>query len=203
MHTLETFHKLGEESVQDVIENLGDAPRPLHEVGVRVSVILRVLLCILSGIAEIYIAYFCIHAYVHSASFIAWIILVMTSPIAVFFVPWLLISTFQRHLQHYQYYANIYIHGVPTVGTINMLTRITGRDSDCHHMEYSRSSSRARVRVDYTFIVEDKVKTGTMMIRESDMVDIAMNREICVLYLPEDASKSMLFPIPGHAFFGD
>ena len=199
MHTVEVFSKPGLESPAPA--EVPAPPRELHPVGIRASVLLRFLLCIISYVAAGGLGYLCLMEFLMEASFLHWFILIVLLPFCLLVVPWYLISTFKARMTTFHRYRNIYQNGILTTGAINMLTRISGRDMDSHCIQHSRRTRQSKIRVDYTFLVDNAVKTGTVLLREQSIDGLAMNSEILVLYLPDDPTQSMIYPTPGYEFF--
>ena len=201
MHTLETFYKPGLEPVEDIMLQLAPTPRALHPAGQRLAILWRILVCLLSIVACGYISYYCLIHYIETASFWTWFIFIAIIPICLIYIPWWLVTSYKSAIQSYYYCKNIYQNGIPTLGVINTLTLLSGQDLVSHHTERVWSSSRAKVRIDYTFCVGNSMKTGTALLCEQTINYLSMNSEICVLYLPDDPSENMMFPIPGPEFF--
>ena len=201
MRTAESFPRPGQQLPADELAALPPTPRPIHGVGIRTSVLLRLLLWLLDYAVGGYIVYACILDYIRTASFLAWFIVIAFTPVFLIAVPWYLVSTFRARMRTFHHYHDIYRNGLPAVGTVNTLTRISGHDMDCHNIEYSRRTARSKIRVDYTFLVDNTVRTGTVLLRERTVAALAMNSEIGVLYLPDDPTRSMIYPIPGDEFF--
>lgn len=201
MRTEECFEKPGLEIPADTIAHLPDPPREVHPIGIQQSLAWRILVIILSLGTCAASIYYNIHQYIDTANFLNWLSIIIISPICIFFIPWYLISTYQHRLHSFNYYKEIYSKGVSCVGAVTIMTQMTGKDHDNHLIEKTWTTPFSKVRVDYTFPVDNLIKTGTIMLRTQNVEYLAINTEVCVLYLPDDPSKNMLFPIPGNEFF--
>ncbi|MBQ9816432.1 MAG: hypothetical protein IJM59_03040 [Proteobacteria bacterium] len=201
MHTREVFYKPGIEPPEKIIEGLAEVPRPLHAAGVRFSVAWRSLVFVVATLVCGYALYWSFQIYLETASFIHWFIIIAVLPVWLGFLPWWLISSYRSKLKSFNYCKNIYQNGVPAIGTINALTRFTGGVHDSHHSEHKWASLLFKARVDYTFTVDNTIKTGTALLREQSIDYLSMNDNVCVLYLPENPSDNMIYPIPGYEFF--
>ena len=201
MKTQERFYKPGIEPVDQVIQNLPNVPRKLHSKGIWFSVVWRVLCFVLISVSVIYFIHLCFIQYIETASFFCWFLIVSIIPLWLLFLPWKLISSYRNRIRSFRYCQKIYENGIPVPGTVNTLTRISGYDQNCHHIEHKWSSSLSKVRIDFTFVIDNTVKTGTATLREQNMNYLSMNSDICVLYLPDNPAENMIYPIPGNEFF--
>lgn len=201
MRTLETFYKPGLESPQTIISELPESPRTVHAAGVVASKIIRaiVILCALGigAYAEIRLW----DNFALRASVLSWTVGIALLPIVLCFVPWLCITSYKRRMAAYMRYCRIYCGGSAAIGWVNTISRVTGSNLDCHYVEHSWTSSLSKVRIDYTFDVGGDVKTGTVIMHEQSAKYLVPNMEICVLYLPENVSENMIYPIPSGDWF--
>lgn len=200
MHTREVFENPGEKLPADVIENLPPVPRQIHLVGSTISIILRFLFLGVTFVLYALIAFLALQDYSQTANLSELAIVIATFPLVFFYLPWRLYSGFRLQLESFRYYEKIFRDGVPCIGAVNMITRVSGRE--CHHVEHDASRlGLAKIRIDYTFEVEDAVKTGTMILPEKTVRNLGINSEICVLYLSDNVANSMIFPLPGNCLF--
>lgn len=202
MHLNHTFYKPGLESPDDIMETLDASPRDIHATGNVRAIVVRILIAIvawlLTGIAEYHLwTQFSVHGAVTS-----WTIGCALIPIILIYIPWLLVSSYQKKMTSFNKLAKIYREGIPVTGTINTISRMIGHGQDCHCVEHSWRSPFYRFRIDYTFPYENTVKPGTIILREPSAHYLVPNQEICVLYLPEDPAQNMIFPIPEYDWFG-
>ena len=179
MHTREVFYKPGIEPPEKIIEGLAEVPRPLHAAGVRFSVAWRSLVFVVATLVCGYALYWSFQIYLETASFIHWFIIIAVLPVWLGFLPWWLISSYRSKLKSFNYCKNIYQN----------------------HSEHKWASLLFKARVDYTFTVDNTIKTGTALLREQSIDYLSMNDNVCVLYLPENPSDNMIYPIPGYEFF--
>ncbi len=201
MKTHEKFFKPGLVPVDEIIEHLPETPRELHPIGVQFSMVWRIIFFIFVSLLLILFIHTCIHLFIETAIVIYWAFIFVLIPIWLVIIPWKLTSTYKNKLKSFRYCQKIYQNGIPVKGYVNTLTRVTGREQNCHHIEHTWTSSLSKVRIDYTFEIDNTVKTGTALLREQNMNYLSMNSEICVLYLPDNPSENMIFPIPGNEFF--
>lgn len=201
MRTLETFYKPGLEPPNEVIANLSATPRPVHAIGVHASIALRVLAILATVLVSLYIEYYLWQEFVQNASVLAWTIGLALLPVAFLFVPWLCVSSYRKRIRAFRRYCRIYANGIPVLGMVNTISRVMGSNHDCHFVEHSWTSSISKTRIDYTFVVENEVKTGTVIMHEQSARFLVPNLEIVVLYLPDNVHESMIYPIPGSDWF--
>ena len=200
MHTRELFHKPGLEDAAVVMEQLRSNPRELHLVGARLSVVWRILLFIISIGVVFFLENIFAFEYIETASLVSLICGIALLPLPFTLIPWWLISTYRHQMRSFEYCKKIYTGGVACIGSINTLTRLTGSTS--HHYENRKHSNPfVKVRVDYTFFVNDEVKNGTVILPETSVDYLQINDDICVIYLEEEPSENMIFPLPGNDFF--
>ena len=201
MRTVESFYKPGLEAPQDIIAELGSAPRDVHVVGVFASKMIRVVIVFVVLCVGVYIEYYLWHAFVDRASVLAWTVGIALLPIVLGFVPWACITSYSRRMAAYARYARVYRDGTPTRGWVNTISRASGSNLDCHYVEHSWSSTIAKVRIDYTFEVGDDIRTGTVIMHEQSARFLVPNMEICVLYLADSVSDNMIFLMPSPDWF--
>ena len=201
MRTEEDFNKPGLEPPLETIAYLPPNPRELVPLGIQHSLIWRILVIILSFVAVSFFTYYKFNQYIETASFWCLFSIIVILPICIFFIPWYLLSTYQSRVKSFNYYKAIYRDGLPSVGAVTILTQITGKDHDSHLIKKSWYSPFSKVRVDYTFPVDNTIRTGTMMLQSQTVEYLSINTEICVLYLESDPTQNMIFPIPGNEFF--
>ena len=201
MRTEEIFNKPGLEPPLETIAHLPPPPRELVPLGIQHSLGWRILVIILSFLACAVFGYYSFNQYVETANFLRLFSIFVISPICIFFIPWYLISTYQSRVHSFNYYKKIYRNGLSSVGSVTILTQITGTDHDNHLIEKSWTSPFSKVRVDYTFPIDNTIRTGTMLLQSQTVEYLSINTEICILYLKEDPAQNMIFPIPGNEFF--
>lgn len=201
MRTLESFYKPGLESPQDIIAELGETPREVHAAGVLSSKVIRIVIVLVVLGGGAYIEYYLWQAFVERASVLAWTVGIALWPVVLGFVPWACVTSFRRRMAAYSRYARIYRDGIPTRGWVNTISRVSGSNFDCHYVEHSWSSTIAKVRLDYTFEVGDDIKIGTVIMHEQSARFLVPNMEICVLYLSDNITDNMIFPLPGSDWF--
>ena len=200
MHTAEKFYRPGLEDPSDVIASLPEVPRPLHLAGKQLSIFWRSLACIASILCGALIEYILIKSYVQEASQINLLWAAAAFPFFMIFIPWWLIASYKKRMISYNYCKHVYENGTACIGTVNTLTKITGRDMETYHFDSFRPHRHGHIRVDYTFEVDNLIKVGTVVLSASSARYLNVNDKICVLYHPNDATKNMLFPIPGNEF---
>ena len=195
MRTAETFYSPGLEDPEEVIRSLPEVPRPLHLVGKRISMIWRLLVFALSVGICAYLEYILLTQFVNEASLVSLMLAAAALPIFLAFVPWWLFSSFKKCMISFDFCKRVYENGTPCIGAINTLTKITGRDMETYH--FGGFHAHGHVRVDYTFEVENDIKVGTVILSATSARYLNANDRVCVIYMPENTSESILFPIPG------
>ena len=200
MRTQETFYKPGLEEPAVIIENLAPVPRELHLVNQRLSVLWRLFVLLFSILVVFVLEMILLDSYIQTASLLSLVLVVSILLLPFTVLPWWLITTYRQQILSYRHCEKIYREGIPCIGTINTMTRMTGNN---HHFFAHRNhpSPMVKIRVDYTFSVEDEIKTGTVVLPETSVDYLQMNDEICVLYLGDNPSDNMIFPLPGNDFF--
>lgn len=201
MRTVESFYKPGLEPVADVMAQLAETPRSLHAKGLLWGKIWRVAVFLICLAATIVCCYRLYGYYVESGKLLSWVIAVAIVPLTLGYLPWWLTTSYIRRVRTFEHCRRIYQDGTPVLGTVNTITNVTGPDQNCHHIEHKRSSSRSKVRVDYTFAIDNVIKTGSVLLRESSVRYLKVNDDICVIYQPDLPSDSIIFPVPGYDFF--
>lgn len=202
MQTVERFHQIGLETPQEVIAGLAACPRSIHASGIERAAAWRILVCIGAFLGVIYIDWLLWVAFVETGAVWSWCLGVTLIPVVAIFLPWKLYVSFRDHLRRFRKFSKIYAYGRACCGNVNTISHIVGYHQDCNYVEHdSWMTVMSRVRIDYTFEVDHVVKCGTMIARGASMRYLTPNAEVCVLYLEDDSSQSMLFPIPGKEFF--
>ncbi len=203
MHTTEEFFKPGLEPATDVMSQMMELPIPraIHPAGQKFAIVWRILVFVLSVASCVYVCFLCYQNFLDTASFWSWFVIVAVVPVCFFFIPWQLVSSYCSAMRSFRYCKNIYENGRTALGTVQTLTCISGQNLVSHHTERNWSGSRAKVRVDYSFDIGNCTKVGTAMISEQNVNYLSMNSDVCVLFLPDNPSESMIFPIPGSEFF--
>ena len=201
MRTQEIFYKPGFEPASVVFESLPPTPREIHPIGMRYSLIWRMAVIIVAVNACVFSTIYHFNQYIQTANFLYWFIIIVLIPICILFIPWCMISTYLCRIRSFNYYKNIYQNGLAAMGSITIMTQITGTDHDSHLIKQNWRSPFSKVRVDYTFFLDNVLHTGTVLLKSQTVDYLSINTEVCVLYLPEDPSQNMLFPIPGNEFF--
>lgn len=200
MHTQETFYKPGLESPATIIENLPSSPRDLHLVGAHFSMFWRVIVLLASLAIVFVLEKLLLDSFIQTASLFSLIIGVSILLLPFTIVPWMLVTSYRNQIISYRHCEKIYREGIACVGTINTMTRMTGNN---HHFFAHRNhpSPFVKIRVDYTFPVDDTLKTGTVILPETSVTYLQGNAEVCVLYRADQPSESLIFPLPGNNFF--
>lgn len=201
MRTVEKFYKPGLESAQDVIDHIAPVPRSLVPAGMGWARVWRTAFFGIALMASILWCYMHYNVYISTGSLLSWIACVAIVPVVLGYIPWWLISSYKRRKRTFLHCAEIYRNGTAVLGTVNTITNVNGPEQDCWHVEHRWTSSFYKVRVDYTFPIENALKTGSVILRESSVRYLKANDEVCVVYLPESPSDSILFPVPGYDFF--
>ena len=202
MRTAEVFYKPGLEEPAEVIQSLPEAPRSLHLVGKRMSICWRFLICVVSIAFGGFVEYILLRSFVNDASQLSLLGAAAAFPIFLIFIPWWLVASYKKRIASYLYCKQIYENGIPCLGIINTLTKISGRDMETYNIDSFRPHRHGHIRIDYTFEVDNKIKVGTVILSASSTRYLSVNDKVCVLYIPtdDDQFKSILFPIPGHEF---
>jgi hypothetical protein len=201
MRTVETFYKPGLEPAKDVIANISAVPRTLSASGMQWAKIWRTIVFILVLIAAALWCYVHYTAYIVSGTLVCWLACAAMLPIALGYIPWWLLTSYKRRKCTFLLCSEIYRNGTAVLGTVNTITNVNGPEQDCFHVERRWTSSLTKVRVDYTFPIENVLKTGSVILRESSVRYLKANDEICIIYLPDSPSDSIVFPVPGYDFF--
>ena len=200
MRTAEVFYKPGLEDPAEVIQALPEVPRSLHLVGKRMSLIWRFFICIVSIAVGGFIEFILLRSFVNEASQLSLLGAAAAFPIFLIFIPWWLFASYKKRISSYLFCKRIYENGTPCLGTINTLTKISGRDMESYNIDSFRPHRHGHIRIDYTFEVDNNINVGTVILSASSSRYLNVNDTVCVLYLPDDPSKNILFPIPGYEF---
>ena len=200
MHTAEKFYRPGLEDPSDVIASLPEVPRTLHLVGKQLSIIWRSLACIISLSCGALIEYTLVKSFIDDASQMSLLLAAVALPIFFIFIPWWLIASYKKRIKSYTYCKRVYENGTACIGMVNTLTKITGRDMETYKFDSFHPHRHGHIRVDYTFEVDNLIKVGTVVLSTSSARYLNVNDKICVLYLPDNTTENMLFPIPGNEF---
>ena len=200
MHTAEVFYKPGLEDPAEIIQSLPPAPRTLHLAGRRLSIAWRLFVFILSIGCGGFIVYTLFKEYVINASLLSLVAAAAAFPVFVCFIPWWLFSSYKKSMSSYLYCKRVYENGIACIGTINTMTKLTGHDMETYHQNNKHAIHHGRIRIDYTFDVDNAVRVGTVTLSASSANYLNANDKVCVLYHPDDFSQNMLFPIPSNEF---
>jgi len=211
MHVCESFDLPGLTAPDTVCENLKLAPRTLTLACFNVDLFFRSLFYIVELCAASLAITFLFDFGTAHAHLCAWAAIFAIIPIALIFIPWKLITGFMRQKRCFEACKHVYSNGIPVQGNVVMMSLVSGNDYSSYFNKHSlrRPFSKRRVRVDYSFYidntlesgeVESVLKTGSVFIRERNARFLALNDPVCVLYDPDNPAKNMLFPIPGEEF---
>ena len=198
MNTRETFDIPGITPAGDVITSLPETPRPLTLLGFKTEIAARVLLGIMVITLSSELMFFLYHDYIQSSSTADWFLIAAILPIAYLFIPWALVHGITIKHEVFEKCKAIYQNGTPTTGNIVMMSYVAGNDYACYYSKkHDLPLLKKRVRVDYTFPVNDKLYTGTVFLREKNAAHLRADDEICVIYQPDHPENNILFPVPG------
>jgi hypothetical protein len=198
MNTRESFDIPGITPADDVINALPQVPRPLTLVGFNTEIVARILLGIMIITLSTELVLFLYLDYINSSSVADWFFIATLLPIAFIFVPWALVHGIRSKYRVFEKCKSIYQNGTPTTGNILLMSYVAGNDYACYYAKkHKLPFFKKRVRIDYTFPVNDKLCTGTVFLREKNAANLHTDDEICVIYLPDHPENNILFPVPG------
>jgi len=205
MRVSETFSTPGVAPANEVMTQLEPVPRALRSGGCACAAAWRVIVLMAFVVPTFPAVVFLFRWYSETASLLYWLALVALVSLTFIFLPWHLISSHSRQRASFLRSRRLYEHGVSTKGQVNMLMRVIGSDHENVYLAQQRRTllslfSLVRVRIDYTFVVEGAVKTGSLYIPEKFARNLGIDEEICVLYDAEDVAESIIFPLPCEAF---
>ncbi|MCL2325372.1 MAG: hypothetical protein FWC40_02570 [Proteobacteria bacterium] len=204
MRVPEVFSAPGVVPADAVMEQLEPVPRALRPVHWACAAAWRVIVFLLFMLPTLPAMVFLFRWYSETALLLYWFVLVALASLTFIFLPWHLISSYSRKRASFSRCRRLYENGVSTRGQVNMLMRVTGHDHEnvylTQHCTLLSLFSLVRVRIDYTFVVEGAVKTGSLYIPEKFARNLGIDEDICVLYNAEDVAESMIFPLPTEAF---
>lgn len=197
MHSTETFHLPGLEAAQEVLDSLEAPPRQIVMVGGGFDILWRVGLFSVLCFGLALLAHPLLNHFVTSASLSSWALSLGLVPIVLGFVPYALIRSYRRRRRSGERFERLYRDGSACIGHINILSIVNGNEHDNYYLPRDRAIFQSiRVRIDYTYLVDAKVLTGSIYLKEESARFIGINDEICVIYDPEKPTVSTLFPVP-------
>lgn len=211
MHICESFDLPGLASPDEIRRTLDERPRKLTLAGVKLDACFYAFVYLIAIIATILAVYNLLNFTVSEVSLAAWGAIFAIVPVAVLALPCGLVSHFRKCRRRFENFEYIYKNGIPACGNVVMMSLVSGNDYSSYFVKHGikRIFSKRRVRVDYAFLlpnddfsdnVDKEVITGSVYIRERNARFLALNDEVCILYVPADPAKNMLFPIPGEEF---
>lgn len=211
MHICESFDLPGLATPDEIKRTLDERPRKLTLVGVNIDACLCACLYFVAIIATILAVYNLLNFTVSEVSLTAWGAIFALVPVVILALPWVLVSHYRKCKHRFENFEYIYKNGIPARGNVVMMSLVCGNDYSCYFVKHGikRIFSKRRVRVDYAFLlpnddfsdnVDKEVITGSVYIRERNARFLALDDEVCILYVPADPAKNMLFPIPGEEF---
>lgn len=204
MRIRESFELPGLSSPETVIHSYDTLPRQMTLVGLRFDIALRVIAW-LAGLALAFVViYHLMEQVLTGDALIAWAAIIGILPLILFWFPWFLSHRLVQRYRAFEKCRKIYQNGILTRGNVVMMSLVCGNDYACYYAQPKRWALllSKRIRVDYTFGVDNELKTGSVFIRQRNARYLAANDEICVIYDPENPAKNMLFPIPGEEMCG-
>lgn len=199
MRTREIFELPGQRSTAKVANLFGEKPRSLTLVGKNTEIALRIICLVLCLTFAILLVDRLFTAFVQTANQLHLCAILAIIPIATIGLPWMLGAKLVQNIQNFNQCKAIYENGELATGSVVMLSYVSGNDYACYFAKSSFRPSRLarRVRIDYTFNVNNELRQGSVFLKEKNARFITVNADVCVVYDPEDPTRNMLYPIPG------